>query len=254
MARRVILEGGPGCTPVVCGGDGSLNEVLNGLPPSSPPLGLVPGGTGDDMARNLGIPRSVEGACSVLLTGSPRAIDLVSTGRRRYAGIGGAGIDSAVTRRANESRLPFPGHIVYSLAVIRALAAFRPYTFTISSKEWRYRGKVMFVGVANSPSYGGGLRLSPRSKMDDGVIEVCIVEEMGRLELLSNFPSLFRGTHLSHPKVRLLQAGSLRMECDSPVDFFADGEYHQQLPADLSVVPRALKIISPLQVSEGERA
>lgn len=111
MARRVILEGGPGCTPVVCGGDGSLNEVLNGLPPSSPPL-----------------------------------------------------------------------------------------------------------------------------------------------ELLSNFPRLFRGTHLSHPKVRLLQAGSLRMECDSPVDFFADGEYHQQLPADLSVVPRALKIISPLQDSEGERA
>jgi diacylglycerol kinase (ATP) len=245
LAEKLSLEDQDHSLIVVCGGDGSVNEVLNGLPTPSPPLGLLPCGTGDDLARNLGIPRSIEGACRTLLTGSVRVIDAVSTGSRLYAGIGGAGVDSEVTRRANESRLPFPGSAIYVWAVLRTLASFRPFTFTISADEWRYRGPVMFVGVANTPSYGGGLRLSPDSLVDDGLIEVCIVEEMGRLELLKSFPRLFRGTHLSHPRVRLLSARRLRLESERPVAFYADGEYHQTLPVELSVVPGALRVIVP---------
>jgi YegS/Rv2252/BmrU family lipid kinase len=245
LAEKLSAEAQDHSLIVICGGDGSVNEVLNGLPTPSPPLGLLPCGTGDDLARNLGIPRSIEGACRTLLTGSVRVIDLVSTGSRLYAGIGGGEVDSEVTRRANESRLPFPGSTVYVWAALRTLTSFRPFSFTVTADEWQYRGPVMFVAVANTPSYGGGLRLSPDSLMDDGLIEVCIVEEMGRLELLKCLPRLLRGTHLTHPRVRLLKARRLRLESERPVAFYADGEYHQALPVELSVVPGALRVIVP---------
>ena len=147
--------------------------------------------------------------------------------------------------RANRMRLPFPGPAVYTLATLATMASFRPYHFTLTSQEWSYRGRVMFVGIANSPSYGGGMRLSPDSDMSDGRFEVCIVEAMGRLELLRSFPSIFAGTHLSHPKFRILTARRLRMESARPVPFCLDGECHQSLPIDISLVPSAMTVIAP---------
>jgi diacylglycerol kinase (ATP) len=235
-----------GTLPVVVGGDGTLNEVINGLPPSPPPLGIIPVGTGNDIAANLGIPAATEEACRNLFTGRPRTLDLVDAGGRLFAGIGGAGVDSEVTMRANRIRLPIPGHAVYTLATLATMASLRPYHFTLTSEEWSYRGRVMFVGIANAPSYGGGMRLSPDSDMSDGRFEVCIVEAMGRLELLRNFPSIFAGTHLAHPKVRILTSRRLKMESSRSVPFCLDGEFHQSLPIEISLIPSALAVIAPL--------
>jgi diacylglycerol kinase (ATP) len=134
---------------VVIGGDGTLNEVINGLLPSPHPIGIVPVGTGNDIAANLGIPAATEEACRNLFTGRPLMLDLVNAGDRLFAGIGGAGVDSEVTMKANRMRLPFPGHAVYTLATLATMASFRPYHFTLTSEEWSYRGRVMFVGIAN---------------------------------------------------------------------------------------------------------
>ena len=242
---RSLAEHRDGTLPVVVGGDGTLNEVINGLPPSPPPLGIIPVGTGNDIAVNLGIPVVMEEACRNLFTGRPRTLDLVDAGGRLFAGIGGAGVDSEVTMRANRMRLPIPGHAVYTLATLATMASFRPYHFTLTSDEWSYRGRVMFVGVANAPSYGGGMRLSPDSDMSDGRFEVCIVEAMGRLELLRNFPRIFAGTHLTHPKVRILTSRRLKMESSRSVTFCLDGEGHQPLPITVSLVPSALRVIAP---------
>lgn len=231
--------------PVVLGGDGSLNEVFNGLPPASRIIGVIPSGTGDDLARNLGIPLDLEGACRTLIHGSTRPVDLVSTGRRLFAGIGGAGVDALVTRRANESRLPLRGRALYIWAVLRTLPAFRPFRFTLEGDGWEYSGPVMFAGVANTPSYGGGLRLSPPSKPDDGILEVCVVGEMSRLSLLACFPRLLSGTHLALPQVRLLSTRRLGMESDRAADFYADGEFLQRLPVELTVQPGALRVVVP---------
>lgn len=252
LARSLAEKHRQGTLPVVVGGDGTLNEVINGLPPSSPALGIIPAGTCNDTAANLGIPASAEDACRNLFAGSPRRLDLVDAGGRLFAGIGGAGIDSEVTMRANRMRLPFPGQAVYTLATLAALTSFQPYRFTLTSDEWAYRGLVMFVGIANSPSYGGGMRLSPHSDMSDGRFEVCIVESMGRLELLRNFPRIFAGTHLAHPKVRILTARRVKMESHRPVPFCLDGECHTSLPIEVSLVPSALSVIAPsLPASSG---
>ena len=197
------------------------------------------------MARNLGIPGSVEKACAGLLSGVPRSIDLVSARDRLFAGIGGAGIDSLVTERANRSALPLPGGAVYAAAVLGALSSFRPFRFSLTADGWSWEGKVMFVGVANGPAYGGGMRLSPSSLLDDGLIEICVVEEMSRLSLLLNFPRLLRGTHLGLRQVKLFTARRIRMESDRPVTFYADGERFAPLPLESAVRPSALRILVP---------
>jgi diacylglycerol kinase (ATP) len=245
LARELSLRRGGQDIPVVCGGDGSVNEVVNGLDSSSPPLGILPCGTGDDIARNLGIPRGIPEACDVILNGQVRTLDLVQAGSRRFLTIGGAGIDSEVTRLANSSRLALPGPVLYSWAVLLAFPSFRPRQFTITADSWKYEGRLMFAAVANAPVYGGGMRLSPDSAMDDGRMEICIVEEMGRLELLANFPKIFRGTHLAHPKFRVLQARRARIESSEAADFYADGEFHQRLPVEVSLEPGALSVMVP---------
>jgi diacylglycerol kinase (ATP) len=229
----------------VCGGDGSLNEVINGLGTRDRPLGIIPGGRGDDVARNLGIPLETAAACRSILAGARRSVDLVRAGSRLYTGIGGAGVDSEVTRRANESRLPLRGHAVYTWAVLRTLSSFRPYHFTIEADGWNYEGDVMFAGVANNRSYGGGMILSPPSRPDDGVIEVCIIEKRSRLSLLASFPRLFRGTHLNLPGVKLFRCRRLHIASDRPADFYADGEPMGKLPIDIEVIPGALDILVP---------
>ncbi len=245
LARELSLRRGGQDIPVVCGGDGSVNEVINGLDASSPPLGILPCGSGDDIARNLGIPRGIPEACDVILNGRVRTLDLVRAGNRRFLSIGGAGIDSEVTRRANSSRLALPGPALYSWAVILALLSFRPRHFTITADDWKYEGRLMFAAVANAPVYGGGMRLSPESVMDDGRMEICIVEAMGKLELLGNFPKIFRGTHLAHPKFRVLQARRALIESSEAADFYADGEFHQRLPVEVVLEPAALSVMTP---------
>jgi diacylglycerol kinase (ATP) len=245
LTSELSLRRGGEDIPVVCGGDGTVNEVINGLDGSSPPLGILPCGTGDDIARNLGIPRGIPEACDVILNGQVRTLDLVKAGNRRFLTIGGAGIDSEVTRRANRSRLPLPGPLLYSWAVLLALFSFRPRRFTITADGRRYEGRLMFAAVANAPVYGGGMRLSPDSLMDDGRMEICIVEAMGRLELLGNFPKIFRGTHLAHPKFRVLQSRRARIESREEAEFYADGEFHQLLPIDVAVLPGALSVLTP---------
>ena len=244
------FSGSNGVIPVACGGDGTVNEIINGLPRPSPPIGIIPVGTGDDIARNLGIPNTIEKACETVVSGSIRSIDAVDTGSRRYVGIGGAGIDSIVTRRANEYRIPLPGSALYTAAVFSSLSSFRPFFFSITADDWSYQGKVMFVAVANCSSYGGGMRLSPHSKVDDGLLEVCIVEEMGRLELLRSFPAVFKGNHLGNPKFRIMPATSVRLETDRAADFCADGEFLQPLPVEISVLPGLVKFIVPAAAAD----
>jgi diacylglycerol kinase (ATP) len=255
---RVLRSGGPGelgplarelsaggAVVAACGGDGTFNEIVNGIGPGGGPVGIIPAGRGNDLASNLGIPHDTVMACRTILDGTGRTIDLVRAGDRLFAGVGGAGIDAEVSRRANESRLPLRGRAVYTWAVLRAFSSFRPYRFAMEADGWSYEGDVMFAGVANHPSYGGGLILSPPSRADDGVFEVCIIEKRTRLSLLLSFPRLFNGTHLDLPGVIFRKARRLRLESDRPADFYADGDRMGSLPLDVEIVPAALKVIVP---------
>ncbi len=235
---------------VSAGGDGTHHYVLNGLWGSQIPLGILSLGTGNDWANGLGIP--VDDACeaaNVLLNGARRAVDLARVGDSFYHCIAGVGFDSIVTRFANEQVQWVNGPARYAWAILRCLKFYRPYPLEIQSNTHNFSGDVIFVTIGNNRSYGGGVTMAPRARMDDGLLDVCIVPAMSKPELLRWVPAAYRGEHLAHPRISYFQARKLTLNSPCRLELFADGEFIQELPATIEAVPNALRVMVPAEDS-----
>jgi diacylglycerol kinase (ATP) len=230
---------------VSAGGDGTHHYVLNALWGGEVPLGLLSLGSGNDLAHGLGVPVEPRDAAQTLLEGQARQIDLARVGSKVYACIAGAGFDAVVTRFANEQVRWVRGSPAYAWAILRCLKFFRPHRLELRSDGGNFSGDVIFVTIANSVAYGGGVRMAPRARLDDGLLDVCIVPEMGKFELLRWVPRAYRGEHLAHPRIRYFQARKISLESPSRLELFGDGEFIQELPVTIEVVPRALRVIVP---------
>ena len=243
LARKAV-EGRPDAV-VSAGGDGTHHYVINGLVGSDVPLGILSLGSGNDFARGLGIPVEPDAAAGALLRGLPRSIDLARIGPTVYGCIAGVGFDSVVTRFANERVRWVHGAPAYAWAILRCLKFYRPHLLEVRSNGRNYSGEVIFVTVGNTVSYGGGVKMAPRARLDDGMLDVCIVPAMGKLELLRWVPSAYRGEHLAHPRIQYFQASRVTLSSPSRLELFGDGEFIQELPATIETVPRALRVIVP---------
>jgi diacylglycerol kinase (ATP) len=158
--------------------------------------------------------------------------------------VAGAGFDSEATRWANGVSW-LSGRALYTVAVLRTLATFSPLEFQLSVDGQPPLGyPAWLLAVANSTSYGGGMRIAPRARLDDGHLDVTVVGPLSRLELLRAFPKVFRGTHLANPRVDALTARHVRIECETAVDCYADGERCGPLPVDIECVPEALRVLT----------
>lgn len=230
---------------VACGGDGTFHEVINGLDGHGIPVGIIPCGTGDDLAFNLGIPFDYFEACRTLAEGTVRRVDLARAGERVYACIAGAGFDSMVNRAANEGARFLKGTSVYVYSMLKTLISFKPLEMSIEADDFHYTGRVMFVVAANSMSYGGRMKIAPMAAMDDGYLDLIIVEEISKFELLRVFPRVFSGKHVDHPCIRHHRTKSLKLSSPRSLELFSDGEYVQDLPVKIEVLPKALPIIVP---------
>jgi diacylglycerol kinase (ATP) len=247
LARQVQAEKPD--VVVSAGGDGTHHYVLNGLAGSQTPLGIVSLGTGNDFAKGLGIPLEPEKAASVLLRGTPRPIDLARIGSTLYHCIAGVGFDSVVTRFANEQVRWVSGSPRYAWAILRCLKFYHPHRLEIRSDVKDFTGDVIFVTIGNNRSYGGGVTMAPRARLDDGLLDVCIVPAMSKLELLRWVPAAYRGEHLAHPDIGYFQTPAVTLNSSSRLELFADGEFIQELPATIEAVPNALRVIVPADVS-----
>jgi diacylglycerol kinase (ATP) len=230
---------------VSAGGDGTHHFVLNGLAGEDVPLGLLPVGSGNDLELGLGVPADLRAAAGLLAAFRIQSIDLVRVGKAYYACMGGAGWDSIVNRYANEEVNWLTGPPKYLWALARCLKFYRPFSVEIRSEGGNYSGDVLFLGLGNAPSYGAGLKLTPRARMDDGLVDVCVVPFIPKLELLRWLPAVFTGAHLRHPRIQYFQCRRLEILGPASVEFFGDGEFMQTLPATVEVVPRALRVIVP---------
>jgi diacylglycerol kinase (ATP) len=237
---------------VSAGGDGTHHYVLNGLWGSDVPLGVLSLGSGNDFANGLGIPVDAAGAGATLLGGRSVWIDLARVGSTVYGCIAGAGFDSIVTRFANDRVHRVRGSLAYAWAILRCIGPFRPQPLELRSDSESFSGEVMFAVVGNSTSYGGGLKLTPYARVDDGLLDVCIVPRMTKPELLRWVPRAYHGRHLAHPRIRYFQARTITVQSASRLELFADGEFIQDLPATIEVVPRALRVIVPQVAHSGE--
>jgi diacylglycerol kinase (ATP) len=230
---------------VSAGGDGTHHYVLNGLAGSQVPLGLLSLGSGNDLAEGVGIPTEPRLAAQTLLEGEERQIDLARVGATFYGCIAGAGFDSVVTRFANEQVHWVHGSPAYAWAILRCLKFYRSHRLELRSDGGNFSGDVIFTTIGNNVAYGGGVKMAPRARLDDGLLDVCIVPEMGKFELLRWVPRAYRGEHLAHPRIVYFQARRITLESPSRLELFGDGEFIQELPATIEVVPRALRVIVP---------
>ncbi len=233
-----------GEVPVVVSGDGLIGAVGGAMAGSESPLGIVPTGRGNDLARVLGIPEDPEQAIDVLLHGETRRIDVGEVNGRRFLGIVSVGFDSEANRVANETRF-LRGNLVYAFAALRTLVRWKPGRFTVRIGEERLRFTGYSVSVANSRAFGGGMFIAPDAELDDGQFDVVVVGEVGKLRFVSNLPKVFKGTHVEKDEVRVFRAARLELSASRPYPVYADGEHLTELPASLRVLPRALSVVVP---------
>jgi YegS/Rv2252/BmrU family lipid kinase len=245
-ARTLAREAaGRGEISVAFGGDGLIGAVADGLRGGEGIMGVLPGGRGNDFVRSLGIPLAAVAACTVLADGAPQALDLGEVGGRTFIGIASCGFDSDANRIANQTRV-VRGKLVYAYGALRALLSWQAATFTISIDHGRPRTIDGYtVAAANSRSYGGGMQLAPAADLHDGQLDVVIISELPRLRFLALMPTVFAGTHVHQPVVETVRARSIEIAASRPFTVYADGDPIAQLPARISVLPGAMRVIDP---------
>lgn len=237
---------------IVVGGDGMVSLGVNLLAGTETPLGIIPSGTGNDVARGLGIPRGDAAAAIHFLLEAlekpPRIIDAVKITRDGmdvlwYAGVLSAGFDAVVNERANLMRWP-KGASRYNLAILRELVSLKPRQYRLELDGVVSMPSAVLISVANNTSIGGGMLITPEAKIDDGQLDVFIVAPMTRRSLLQIFPRVFKGTHVTDPRVSIMRAKRVRIESESIVAY-ADGERVGPLPLEVEVVAGALRVFAP---------
>lgn len=236
------VEGGE--VPVVLSGDGLIGAVGGAMAGVETPLGIVPCGRGNDLARVLDIPDDPAGAVAVLAAGAARPIDVGEANGKRFLGIVSVGFDSEANRLANETTF-MRGNLVYAYAAVRTLLAWKPGRFTIRVDEERHRFSGYSVSVANSRAFGGGMYIAPDAELDDGEFDVVTVGEVGKLRFVGNLPKVFKGTHVEEDEVRVFRASHLELSASRPYPVYADGEHLTELPVQLRILPRALRVLAP---------
>ena len=242
--EQALLAIEAGELPVVMSGDGLIGAVGGAMAGSETPLGILPGGRGNDLARVLQIPSDPEQAVATLFSGHSRRIDVGEVNGRRFLGIASVGFDSEANRRANETRL-LRGSLVYAYAALRTLASWKPARFSVRAGEDQLRFTGYCVVVANSKAYGGGMFVAPDADLSDGEFDIVLIGEVGKLRFLSNLPKVFKGTHVDNDEVRVFRAPYLELSASRPFAIYADGERLTDLPASLRILPAALQVIAP---------
>jgi YegS/Rv2252/BmrU family lipid kinase len=226
------------------GGDGLTGAVAGELQGSETLLAVLPGGRGNDFARKLGIGPDPVAACDLIASGHERRVDVAEAGGRIYIGILSAGLDSDVSVIANDTRLPL-GPLVYLYGTLLVLGRWRAARWEVVVDGERHGFSGYSVAVANSGVYGGGMWLVPSAELDDGMLDVVLIEDGPRIRFLRNLGKVFRGTHVTAPELRFLRGREVTFSADRPFTAFADGDPVVDLPATVRVMPGALRVLAP---------
>ena len=236
---------------VVIGGDGTVNEVVNGVAGTEAEIAVLPCGTGQDFGRTHGIPSRFDDAVRLALDGGTRTIDLgrvecEGADPRFFANVASAGMSGAVARRANSMTKALGGRATFFYALTREFLAWQNTRVVVELEGGiRREGPMHDVIVANGNWHGGGMKLAPEARQDDGAFDVVTIGDVSKLDFVTTAPKLYSGRYLSHPKVELLRSSSVTIGADEPLPLEVDGEPIGTTPARFEVVPSALRLRVP---------
>jgi YegS/Rv2252/BmrU family lipid kinase len=245
--RELAAEAaGAGEVAVPFSGDGLTGAVAGVLAGhEGARMGVLPGGRGNDFARVLGLPLDPLEACDALVHGVARRVDVGLANGRPFIGIASLGFDSDANRIANAAPARL-GNLVYLYGALRALAAWKPATFTVSVDGATRTFTGWSVGAANSKAYGGGMYAAPSAELDDGALDVVLVRRTSKPRFVAQvLPRVFKGTHVELPYVEVLRGAEVRIAADRPFTVYADGDPIAELPVTMTIAPRAVEVLVP---------
>jgi diacylglycerol kinase (ATP) len=234
---------------VAVGGDGTVNEVVNGLVDSSAELAVLPAGTGQDFGRTYGIPARFDDAVRVVVGGATTTIDIgratFAGGERYFANVGSVGMSGAVAKRANSMSKALGGRVTFYYALTREFLAWRNTEVTVTFDGGERRGRMHDVIVANGRWHAGGMKLAPDARSDDGLFDVVVVGDVTKLDFATTSPKLYTGRHIGHPRIEVVRTATLAVDAARPLPVELEGEPVGTTPARFEIVPRALRVRVP---------
>lgn len=240
---------------VSVGGDGTVNEIVNGIMKSKndPPLGIIPLGWANDFIKSTNIPSDIIESCKILIKGKTKKIDIgVINNQIYFANICGVGFDAEVAQLANHMKSKHPNlrilsAFVYVFATVKKLLSpFSYHNVKIKFDGQEIHSKILFIAISNGKIYGGRFKITPEAILDDGLLEVCVVEEMGRFKYLSIIPKVFKGTHASIKGINFYRAKEVVIQSSEPVLAQVSGEVIEgQKEFTITLLPKSLKLIVP---------
>jgi len=245
---------------IVCGGDGTVSEVINAISKTDIVLGIIPLGIGNDFARSLGIKEEVNFACHTLKYGKTKKIDVIKIGKNNYYGtVGGIGFDAEVVSFINRWKRLVPEIFIYPFyigVILMEIALCRPKKVRINYDDNTFSGEILMACFGNTGSYARVIKTTPFALLSDGLLDICIVKRIGKLKIMHLFLKTFiKAQPFRLPEVKIYQeipgaevhqAKKVYVESDTPLPFHGDAEIISRTPLSLEVVPQALKVIVPV--------
>ncbi|HEX5449957.1 MAG TPA: diacylglycerol kinase family protein [Gaiellaceae bacterium] len=252
LAREAVARGAQRIVAV--GGDGTLNEAVNGVAGSNTELATIPFGTGMDFVRTFGIPTKFESAVRVAAGSNVRTIDAGHVQYRTWAGeeaerwfanMGSVGMSGAVAARANNTSKALGGRATFFYALVRVFLEWQNSEVTVSLDGAERRARMHDVIVANGRFAGGGMKLAPGAEPDDGTFDVVLIGDVSKLDFATQAPGIYRGRHVKHPKVEVLRSRRVQVDASEQLPIELDGEQVGTTPVTFELVPGALKLLVP---------
>jgi len=232
---------------IAAGGDGTLNEVVNGIGTKGDKtkLGIIPSGTSNDFARALGIPTGVRAACGVILSGKVKQVDLGNLNGRLFINIAGGGNLTNISYEVPSKLKTYLGQLAYYAKSLEEIPRLRPVRMRLATPEAVLDDDFMLFLTANSRAVGGFPLLAPKASLSDGLLDLIAVKAINIAEFIQLAARTLNGEHLNHPKITYLQTPFVEVTSDEDISLNADGEYAGKLPCTISVHPHPLSILAP---------
>ncbi len=233
------------------GGDGTLNEIVNGILGRDIVVSVIPTGTANDFVKSAGLHRDYIVASQNISQENVKSVDVGSltydSGKRYFIGVAGMGFDGLVSKTTSKVDKPKVGTLPYILGVLKHLADYKSKEVSLTVDDIILSQKVMFVDVANGKYVGAGMAVAPHAEVDDGLFDVIVFGDLGKIESLIKMPTLYTGTHLRNPKVRFFRGRHVELSSEEPLSIHVEGEYIGQTPATFDILEKALKVCAPMR-------
>lgn len=229
------------------GGDGTVNEVLNGMINSGSTLAVIPAGTGNDFLRNICEQGDTISILKRMIKGKEEPIDVGRVNGKYFINVSSIGFDAEVAYNARSyKKLPgMNGTLAYILGIVATVFGYRSQYLQLDIDGRQFDGKMLLVAVANGKYYGGGMIPAPDAKINDGILDVCAIDELNKLKILRFFPRLIKGEHGKLKEVSFHRAGKIRISCDKELSLNVDGEILRVREALFEIAAGAVNVVIP---------